>query len=67
VLSSEECEARATVCARLADVETTPEQVARYRQLEQSWLYVARMKIRATIERKRRAVHKEQGQQLTQH
>jgi hypothetical protein len=52
MLQAEDCQQRAHECARRADLATLPELVARYRQLEQSWLYLARMKVRAKAETK---------------
>jgi len=49
MLHAEECRKRADECARLADATVNPIQIARYRHLEASWLYVFRMKVRARL------------------
>lgn len=47
MLRAEECQERAEECARLAEAAVNPRHVARYRHLERSWLYLARLKLRA--------------------
>jgi hypothetical protein len=54
MLQAEECQRRAEECARLAGGAVEARLVARYRHLEQSWLYLARLKLRARAEREAR-------------
>jgi hypothetical protein len=50
MLAAEECRDRADECARLADATDDPIQIARYRHLESSWLYMFRLKVRAQLQ-----------------
>jgi hypothetical protein len=50
MLSAEDCRDRADECARLADATGDPVQIARYRHLESSWLFLFRLKVRKRLE-----------------
>jgi hypothetical protein len=48
MLTPAECDEYAAECARRAANAELPELVARYRHLERSWLYLARLKAQRT-------------------
>ncbi len=45
MLRADECQLRADEFGRLADTAMIPDLAARYRRLQQSWLYLVRMKL----------------------
>jgi hypothetical protein len=56
MLQAEDCRRRADECARLAEAAVSPVEIARFRHLELSWLYLYRMKLRARLEAKAQRV-----------